>query len=192
MVYTSSVLISEESMRRIAFWICLAGILCLAPVVMANDKNDDGVTDSMVINTVAALKGGKMAVLVEFVNDQELAGLTIPLSVKGSGVKIDSVSFAGSRVEYINTRPVTIDKSGQKVVFGAICMTEDYIAPGRGLMATLYLSGPDALKPEQITVDTTTIHPAKLLFTKASSASFVPAVGHNAPKAVSPAAPKKP
>lgn len=179
-------------MRRIAFWICLAGVLCLAPVVMANDKNDDNVADSMVIDNVAVIKGGQMTVRVELVNDQELAALTIPVMVKGNGVKIDSVSFSGSRVEYINTRPVTIDKSGQKVLFGAICMTEDYIAPGRGLMATLYLSGPEALKAEQIAVDTTTVHPAKLLFTKANSASFVPAVGRRAPKAVSPAAaPKK-
>jgi hypothetical protein len=40
----------------------------------------------------------------------------------------------------------------------------------------MYMSLNDSAKLDQINVDTTTIHPAELLFTKPNSASFVPAV----------------
>jgi hypothetical protein len=163
-------------------------VLLSASAVMAVEDVDDSAPDSILFGNTAALKGGKATVRIEFVNDQDLAALTIPIVVKGGGVKVDSLSFAGSRVEYIKTRPVTIKENG-RIVFGVICMTEDFIAPGRGLMATLFLSVPDSLKAEQIKIDTTTIHPANLLFTKSNSASFVPKVIQGALK--TPEATKK-
>lgn len=168
-------------MRSLAVFVCMLFITVSASAVMAIDNVDDSVPDTMLIGKAAPIKAGKTAVRIEFVNDQELAALTIPLAVNGAGIKVDSLSFAGSRVEYIKTRPVTIKENG-RIIFGVICMTEDFIAPGRGLMATLYLSAGDSTKAEQIKIDTTTIHPANLLFTKSNSASFVPAVVQGALK----------
>lgn len=162
-------------MRSLAVFACMLMALMSVSTVMAANDVDDNAPDSILFGSPAPLKAGKTTVQIEFVNDQELAALTIPIVVKGGGVKVDSLSFAGSRVEYIKTRPVTVKENG-RVIFGVICMTEDYIAPGRGLMATLFLSVPDSLKAEQIKIDTTTIHPANLLFTKSNSSSFVPKV----------------
>lgn len=163
--------------------ICLSLVLLFPALLPAADKsaaaakslvdNDKNAPDTLIIEQVAAEPGAGVAVKVQFYNDEELAALTIPLSVKGTGYSIDSVSFAGSRVEYLSMLPVTIKENKKDVVFGAIVMTEDYIPVGRGLMATLYLS-PTGKSPEATVIDTTTIGPASVLFTKTSSASFVP------------------
>jgi len=135
--------------------------------------HDGNAPDTLMVEQVKADQGAGVALKINFSNDEELAALTIPLSVKGTGYSIDSVSFAGSRVEYLSMRPVTIKENKKDIVFGAIVMTEDYIPVGHGLMATLYLS-PTGKNADATLVDTTTIGPATVLFTKASSASFVP------------------
>lgn len=143
------------------------------PAISLSTNNDGNAPDTLIIERVKADQGAGVALKIQFFNDEELAALTIPLSLKGTGYAIDSISFAGSRVEYLSMRPVTIKENKKDVVFGAIVMTEDYIPVGRGLMATLYLS-PTGKNAEPTIIDTTTIGPASVLFTKASSASFVP------------------
>lgn len=158
-------------MRILTLLAFVACTILTASVTMANDDN---IPDTLMISRIQVEKGAKIALTVEFVNDQELAALTIPLSLNGGLYLIDSVSFVGSRVEYLKMRPVTIAEDRTEVVFGAICMTEDYIAPGRGLMATLHLSPAKSAKEDLCVVDTTTIGPASVLFTKTDSKSFVP------------------
>jgi hypothetical protein len=138
---------------------------------MAGEKN---LPDTLMIDNTQVVKGNKVAVKVNFVNDQELAALTIPIGIVGDWFLIDSVSFVGSRVEYLKMRPVTIAENHKDIVFGAICMTEDYIPVGKGLLATLYLSPTESAKSESCKIDTTTVGPASVLFTLKNSASFVP------------------
>ena len=158
-------------MRSLSLLFLLGWCLILTAGAFAQDDN---VPDTLVIQRLEAEKGGQVSLKVDFFSDQELAALTIPLTVVGDEYLIDSVSFAGSRIEYLQIRPVTVKENRKQVVFGAICMTEDYIPAGRGLMATLYLSPSGSGKGELTVIDTTTIGPASLLFTKPSSASFLP------------------
>jgi hypothetical protein len=160
-------------MRVITLLIMLAGSVLTVGMAAANDDN---LPDTLKIDKIEVEKGGPAVVKVEFVNDEELAALTIPLAVVGGLYKIDSVSFTGSRVEYLKMRPVTIAEDKSKVVFGAICMTEDYIPAGKGLMATIFLSPSKVVSPKAdfVVIDTTTIGPASMMFTKISSASFIP------------------
>lgn len=139
--------------------------------VLANDENSP---DSLLIESVEVEKGAGVALEIHFFNDEPLAALTIPLSLTGGGYTVDSISFAGSRVEYLSMRPVTIKENKKDVVFGAIVMTEDYIPAGKGLMATMFLSPTGDKQAQMTVVDTTTIGPASVLFTKTSSVSFVP------------------
>lgn len=146
-------------------------IAILSGAVCAQDDNQP---DSLFVGQAQIDRGGSASIKIDFFNDQELAALTMPFKVVGDGIKIDSVSFAGSRVEYLKTRPVTIGKDRRHIVFGAICMLEEYIPVGRGLMATLYISAVDSSKTGSYVIDTTTIGPATVLFTKTNSTSFVP------------------
>lgn len=149
-------------------------ILIIAPGLGAADEIDTAIPDTLRIEKVQVTKTGPIAVRVSIFNDEEIAGLTIPLAVIGKGLLIDSVSFVGSRVEYIKTRPVTISEDRKKVVFGAITMMEEYLQAGNGLMATLYLSLTDSSVNGKFMVDTTTIGPASVLYSKKDSYSFIP------------------
>jgi len=172
---------------------CLAVIICMVLTASTAMANDENLPDTLMLEKIQAEKGVPVAVEVSFFNDQELAALTIPLGLVGDLYTIDSVSFAGSRVDYLKMKPITIAENKKEVVFGAICMTEDYIPAGRGLMATIYLSPTASAKSELCVIDTVTIGPASVLFTKKSSASFIPefssgmiAIGEAAKKEMAP------
>lgn len=160
--------IGMRSLTLLVTFICM---VFATSVITANDGN---LPDTLMVDRVQVEKGGKAALNVNFVNDEELAALTIPLGLVGDMYLIDSVSFVGSRVEYLKMRPVTIAENRTEVVFGAICMTEDYIPAGRGLMATVFLSPVDSAKSDFCVIDTITMGPASVLFTKVNSASFIP------------------
>ena len=158
-------------MRTITLLFTLVCTVFAASATMANDEN---LPDTLMIDKIQAEKGAPVALKVSFVNDQELAALTIPFGLVGDLYAIDSVSFVGSRVEYLKMRPVTIAESHKEVVFGAICMTEDYIPAGKGLLATIYLSSMANAKADFCVIDTVTMGPASVLFTKKNSESFIP------------------
>jgi hypothetical protein len=158
-------------MRILAVFLCLISGSCLASDMTVRNHN---LPDSLLIEKIEVEKSGQVAVRMELVNSEDLGAVTIPLIIRGEGTKFDSVSFVGSRLEYLATRPVTITGQGRMVIFGAICITEDYIAPGRGLLATLYVDIPDSLENKPIIIDSVTVHPASLLFTRSNSASYLP------------------
>jgi len=158
-------------MRTVRASAVVMGIMLLVSTSWAQETNK---VDSLIVDKVEIEKGGKAAVKVYLVNSQDLAGLTIPLGLAGKGVSIDSLSFAGSRIEYIKMKPVTVAKDKKQVVFGAITMTEDYLPAGRGLMATLYVSA-DSDFAGKCVIDTATIGPASVLYTKKDSYNYVPA-----------------
>lgn len=157
------------NLKTIVVFFVTMTILCAS--AFAQDANQP---DSLIIGPVQIERGSSAAIKIEFFNDQKLAAITIPLRVIGEGLRIDSVSFSGSRVEYLRTRPITIGRDGQFTVFGAICMLENYISPGKGLLATLYVHASDSAQLGSCYIDTTTIGPATILFTKTNSVSLVP------------------
>jgi len=152
--------------------IIMLGMILISGAARAQETS---MKDSLIIEKAEINKGGAAVVKVIFVNSQELAGLTVPLILGGKGVRIDSISFAGSRVEYIKMKPVTIAENKKQVVFGAITMTEDYLSVGRGLLATLYLSA-DSSFAGKCAIDTTTMGPASAMYTKKDSYSYVPRI----------------
>lgn len=172
-------------MRLVTLLVLCAAMLLFVSGAIAGSGSK---TDSLIVENVTVTKGGTVAVKIEFVNTVDLGAVTVPLRVKSKGTTIDSVSFAGGRLEYLRAKPVTIAEDKDKVVFGAICMTEAYVAPGRGHLATVYLTVPDAVMSNPITIDTVTIHPATLLFTKSNSLSYVP---HFVPGLIGAAAPSE-
>jgi len=167
-------------MRIITLLLSLTTIFCLSVASMGQVEMkpappiDEKSPDTLFIEKVTLAGSGQVAVKFEFANDQQLAALTIPITLKGGGYRIDSVSFADGRVAYLKMLPVTIQEDKKSVIFGAVCMTENYIPEGRGLMATLFLSTVEEEKNNPAIIDTTTIGPATLLFTKTNSVSFVP------------------
>lgn len=137
---------------------------------------DPGEPDTLVIGTAEVDAGQKAVIEVNFFNDTELAALTIPIHWDSPDITLDSVSYVGSRLEYLGTKPVTIYPDDQVVVFGGIVFFESNIAPGTGLAAKLYFDVPPGTPDQFVAIDTTTQGSASMLFTNPNSSSFIPQI----------------
>jgi len=106
-------------------------------------------TDARVmIGSASAARGQSGSFDVRYYGIEPLKAIVVPISYP-HGMKIDSVSFAGSMIEYVATRPVRIDNDSLRALISAIPMTEPLIPAGEGLLATFHftLSGDAASGP---------------------------------------------
>ncbi len=155
------------------FWLAAIALWCAAGA-LAQGTNDPGTRDTLYVGSVQVDAGQQAVLPISFFNDEELGALTIPLSWSSPDITLDSISFAGSRIGYITTKPYSIFNDSQKVVFGAVVIMEDYIQPGSGLMATLYFDVPPGTPDQLIHLDSALVGPAHMLFTNTNGTSFVP------------------
>jgi len=163
-------------MRYRRLWLVVLLAVCATTAFGQGPASDPGVRDTLYVESVAVDPGQKAIVEVTFYNDEELAALTIPLAWSSADITLDSVSYVGSRIGYINTKPLTIYNDEQKVIFGAVIFFEANIPAGSGLMATLYFDVPPGTPDQFVTVDSTSRSPAELLFTNVNSSNFTPEV----------------
>ncbi len=97
-----------------------------------------GVVDTVEVENVVASSGSQVVVSVYEFNDEEIGALTLPLKYSSQYLVCDSVSFTGSRVEYISAKPVNIDTVQGTIKIGAICVLEPPLSPGRGKLVALF------------------------------------------------------
>jgi len=154
--------------------VLILALWCTAGAMAQGSANDPGERDTMYVQSVEVDPGQKADVEIYFVNDSELAALTIPLTWDSPDITLDTVLFTGSRIDYIGTKPITIDNGNRTVVFGAIVFFEANIPPGTGLMATLQFDIPPGTPDQLVTVDSITVGPAGLLFTNPDATNFTP------------------
>jgi len=153
-------------------FLVLAVLVCLAGTAFG--QADPGERDTVTVANVVTDEGQKVVVDVTFYNDEELGALTIPLSWSSPDITLDSVSYVGSRVSYVNNKPITIDNENQTVIFGCIVFFEAYIQPGTGLAGKLYFDVPPGTPGQFVFIDSTTVTPATLVLNKADGSGFVP------------------
>jgi hypothetical protein len=91
------------------------------------------------VDAVSVAKGSSGMFKVHYYGVELAKAMVIPLTVP-AGLAIDSVSYAGSMLEYIATRPVRIDNDNHTVLFTAIPTTEPDIPAKEGLLATIYFT----------------------------------------------------
>jgi len=103
-------------------------------------------TDARVwVDAVTVAKGAKGSFKVHYYGVEPVRAMVIPLTYP-VGMKIDSVSYVGSMVDYIATRPVRIDNQSRVVLMTSIPTTEPDIPAKEGVFATVFFSlGPDAV-----------------------------------------------
>ena len=101
--------------------------------------------------------GATLAVQVTFENCVELAAVTIPLTWTPDAVTLEKVDFTGSRVEYVTAKSDTgsINNEANTVLLSAVVgAKEHFIAPGKGLFATLNFRI-DEHSADTVIIDTT-------------------------------------
>ena len=112
------------------------------------------------VNAVTAKAGGSGSFGIGYYGVEEAKAIVVPISYP-TGMTVDSISFAGSIIENIATRPVRINNEAHQLLFSAIPTTEPLIPAKEGLLATIHftLAG-DAISG---LIDETFIPPANYL-----------------------------
>ncbi len=134
----------------------IVALLILAAITsMAQDPNtpDTVYVDSVKTPTSTGI------VPVRFKNDEPLLGIEVTLkhNANPSVIVLDSVSFAGSRVEYLSTRYLTIHPLDTAFTITAFALSEPYIPIGSGLFCRLHFSFSGALDSTLVTIDSTSV-----------------------------------
>ena len=119
--------------------------------------------DTVFVGTGAGYPGDQVMIPVFFRNVEEISGISVPLTfagtLKANGITCDSVSFTGSRVEYIDALTGVIDNAAQTVKIGVVVVEESLIPVGYGLMAHMYFSIDPGAAPAIIPIDSMFLAP---------------------------------
>lgn len=138
-----------------------------------------GAMDTVYLDNVTPPAGQECTVSVNVWNDEMLGAVTVPLTYPKAKLEFVKADFAGGRLEYIGTKPVTVDTAQGTILVGAIVIFEQYIQPGNGPMFKLTFRLKDDLTPgEVMMIDSVRIGPANLLLTPSTGLNSVYPVFH--------------
>lgn len=134
----------------------LTVILALIILAALNSKaaEDPNAPDTVYLDSVQT-PGSSAIVSVYFHNDEPLAGIevTLKLDTDPSLIVLDSVSFVGSRVEYISVRNVTNHPADSAFSISVLPLSEPLVPVGHGLFCKLHFSFSGALDSTLVTID---------------------------------------
>lgn len=106
-------------------------------------------------------------------NDEQVAGLIVPLKFSGSALIADSVSYLGTRLEGAELKPFSIDTAEQKIVFGAIYFGAP-LPPGEGIIGKLFFTVKDSVLPQVVSIDSFVDSSRYLSFVDTAVVEFSP------------------
>ena len=96
------------------------------------------------VDAVTGKPGDKGSFGVHYYGVEQAKAIVVPISYP-QGMIVDSISWAGSMLAYLSTRPTRIDKNEHRLLLSAIPTTEPLIPAAEGLLATIHFTlGPDA------------------------------------------------
>ncbi len=131
-------------------------------------------SDTLWIDSITTHSGQKSVMEINFANADTLKAIDLLLDYGNPELLIDSISFIGSRVPDIFLKIATIDSNLAQVHIGAINFNDEYIAPGQGLFARIFLSVPDEFPTQVLPFDTTFIQTGALVFANNNHETYIP------------------
>lgn len=146
-------------------------LICLTVLPIVADAQSDpfGVPDTVWAD-VARIDDYTMSITISFFNDELVVGLAVPLKLDAGTNRIvaDSAIYTGGRVAEANWAypGFRCDTAIQCVTLGMIANigpTSHRLNPGKGRVATIFVSSLEDKKIENFTVDTTTTAPGNQL-----------------------------
>ncbi len=137
--------------------------MLLVPVAALAQTDRYGKADTIYAD-VEKLNETTWKVSLSMVNDEYIAGISIPLKLSAGSVKIvgDSAIFRGGRVEHFAFKAFRADTAIQCVTMGMLANmgpTSHTLTPGSGRLFTIYISSFDKKPVEKLKVDTATTQP---------------------------------
>ncbi|MEZ5360159.1 MAG: hypothetical protein R3F48_15185 [Candidatus Zixiibacteriota bacterium] len=162
--------------------LCMIGLTLALLCGSAFAQSDNmGVVDTLTL-TVEKYAPNKWVVKADFWNDEEIAAFDIPLKYTAGMTKltVDSVSHAGTRVDYFAQKYQQVDTTGQMMHFGGLAYIgsdKPPLAPGSGEIGRVYISTAGGANADNIVVDTVFFAPNnKMLFVDRNAKAIIPAL----------------
>lgn len=87
--------------------------------------------------TLAAGQSGSFE--IHYYGVEPAKAMVVPLHTT-DGMNVDSISWAGSMVEYLANKPTRIDPEAQLILLAAVPVTEPLVPADSGLFATVYFT----------------------------------------------------
>nr|MBN2277210.1 tandem-95 repeat protein [candidate division Zixibacteria bacterium] len=115
--------------------------------------------DSVWVSTVPGVPGSDIIVPVYFRNFEVLQAINLPLIWSSSDIHLNEVTFEGTRVSYVDNKPVVIDNATRRVQIGIVPTFSENVIPGRGLLAKLHFTIQEGATEAFVSIDTTRIIP---------------------------------
>jgi hypothetical protein len=142
--------------------LSICAVLLLVGSAFAQ-KDDDGAVDTIYAESYR-IDDKTWAINVSVFNDEEILAISLPMKFSAGTTKIyaDSTVFTGGRVEHFRVKNARSDSATQCVTIGLINdigVSVPPMAPGKGRIATIFISSIDGSKVEALDVDTTTTPP---------------------------------
>lgn len=116
---------------------------------------DPGDPDTVRVVSAAAYVGQEINLPVYFFNDEPLSAVEVVFSFDSTRINLDSVSLAGSRLEYIPVEDIVFRDSATLLNLWVPDM-QGFIPPGNGLMCRFYFTLTEAVAGDILVIDTAT------------------------------------
>ena len=133
------------------------------------------VSDTLWLDSLVTHSGETVVCNVYVVNPDSLNAIDLPLTYGYPDFHIDSVSFAGGRVDNLFSNGYAVDSADATLHIFAFELNGVSLGPGRGLLARIFITVPDEYPTRIITFDSTFIMPeSRLTFVNRRNATFTP------------------
>jgi hypothetical protein len=163
--------------RKTALLTLVISILALSIMAQVDDKF--GAIDTIFAEPYQ-INARNWAINVSMFNDEEIVAISVPLTFSAGTNRVvaDSTIFAGGRAEQFRVKYAVPDTASQTLTIGLLAdigVSVPPIAPGKGRIATIFISSLDAKDIVTLKVDSTTTPPSNsLLLVKPPAESITP------------------
>ncbi len=144
-VYVDTIFVLEDTGE--------VGVRRLGVPVVLNVTGGPDTEDSLWISTVPAIPGNPVAVSIYFKNVQSLGAINLPLKWSSSFITMDSITFDGTRVSYVDTKVGSFDNDLRECHILVSPFITPPIPVGRGLLAKLHFTVTDSLISTFVSID---------------------------------------
>jgi len=145
--------------------LMLALLATLSVTAEAQLKPDSyGAASDTIFAEISKIDDFSRSITISCFNDEDIIGIAVPLQLSAGMTKViaDSGVYAGGRVEDWDYKAFRADTAIQCVLLATIASLsaeERVLSPGYGRLATIFVSGADGAKIDELSVDTTTMAP---------------------------------
>ncbi|MCK5126851.1 MAG: T9SS type A sorting domain-containing protein [candidate division Zixibacteria bacterium] len=143
--------------KKLVLFVILSILVFGSAIMGQNKAPDPGIPDTVTFESMTVPDGTEQVSLeITLYNDEEISGFGLPFMWDSPDLIADSITFGGSRIDYVNTKPTAIDTiNGQRLQVGMVIIMESFLQPGNGNLFTIHFSIDPGAAAQVITFDST-------------------------------------